>query len=63
MGRQSWSIKKSANSGLKSFQYFGAHAWNILLTDLKNFLFMILKFNKTVAWADVQYCTVCTLII
>ena len=30
------AIKKSTNNGLKSFQYFGAHVWNILPTYIKN---------------------------
>ena len=45
-------IKKSTNNGLKSFQYFGAHVWNILPTDIKNSL-SICEF-KTVARTVVQ---------
>ena len=55
-------IKKSTNNGLKSFQYFGAHVWNILPTDIKNYL-SICKFNnlikllKNVEWRDEHKCT------
>ena len=57
-------IKKSTNNGLKSFQYFGAHVWNILPTDIKNSLSICEFKNLIKLWPGPSCnCTVCTLII
>ena len=57
-------IKKSTNNGLKSFQYYGAHVWNILPTDIKNSL-SICEFKNLIKLCPrlTCNCTVCTLII
>ena len=56
-------IKKSTNNGLKSFQYFGAHVWNILPIDIKNSLSICEFKNLIKLWpGPTCNCTVCTLI-
>ena len=57
-------IKKSSNNGLKSFQYFGAHVWNILPTEINNSLSIYEFKNLIKLWPGPSCnCMVSTLII